>query len=340
MKTEYEFGSLRGTSISTDSVEKISGKNYDFVLLSSSWDQRCIEVSKRNDITSSKAVLLDFKGRDQHKYRDRHDPILKSYLKEISSEPIILSDYSENLRVYWKKIFDCVIETVKAKGRPINTFVDISTCPKYFSLGILSALFHLGICNTIDLFYCEGLYEQKNMNEMHANKKTFTFGKWETVPVPFSKNVHDPVKRKYYLVSVGFEGAKTMRIIRAKDPDRLSILFPDPGITKEYVKHCLKENRDLFESYRLTKKQIIRTNAADAILAWKKLSDFNLEMPEKENIHYLCCGTSPHSVALALRSITTGFATLLYRKPDRHSFIEVKPAGNYWQYTIKDLAIR
>ena len=339
IQTEYEFGSIHGASLCSNTPDSFAGKKYDFVMLSSSWDQRCIEITKRTDIVANKVILLDFIGRDQYGFRDLHDEKLKNYIKVISPEPIILKEESVNLKQYWKDIFTCLSDSVKSAGRPINALIDISSSPKYYVLGVLCALVKLGICKGVDLFYCEGLYKENAKNIISSSSKTFTFGKWDTVPIPFSKTVHDPTKRKYYLVSVGFEGAKTMHIVRAKDPDRLSVLFPEPGITKEYVKRCKRENSDLMESYNLPARQIIKTNAADAILAWKMLTNANLEEPENENIHYLCCGTSPHSVALTLRALTTGFATLLYRKPYGHSFLRVKPAGKYWQYSITDLAV-
>ena len=63
-----------------------------------------------------------------------------------------------------------------------------------------------------------------------------------------------------------------------------------------------------------------------------------MEREAQESVYYLCSGTKPHALALALRALCIGSPTVMYNLPERHSFVEVEPSGVYWTYGIEDLA--
>src|SRR6185437_15994620 len=79
--------------------------------------------------------------------------------------------------------------------------------------------------------------------------------------------------------------------------------------------------------------------AADAIAAWKVLETTASERPNMESSYYLCCGTKPHSLALALRAICIQHPTVLYSAPEKHNFVDVYRAGVYWNFRIQDVSV-
>jgi hypothetical protein len=138
-------------------------------------------------------------------------------------------------------------------------------------------------------------------------------------------------------VSVGFEGPKTLRAVTRADPDRVSLLFPSPGILPAYVEITRRSNEELVQEYRIPKVQIVEAPAADVIGAWKALDAASLDRPEAENSYYLCCGTKPHAVALALRAIALEYPAVLYNLPEEHKVHETEPAGTFWRFDIRDV---
>ena len=321
------------SEFSNNPINLIYG-TYDLGIIFPSWDNRCLELLKCTDLSFKNSILPIFSGKNSAKYSKLNQSKLIDYAKQNSNQTYSFEGESIDFNYIWQNLSKQIINQFIKNKSSLNIFLDLSTCPKYYAMSILSTCILRGIAKLITIFYSEGEYHIKT----DVNQNLFTAGKWDTIAIPSLKNIHDPGKRKYYLVSVGFEGAKTMQVISKKDPERISILFPDPGVKKEYVSIAESENEILFNKYKVPDKEIIRAPAGDAIMAWKKISERSPERPNDENIHYLCCGTKPHALALSLRAIARSNATVLYRKPNSYQYVDVKPIGQYWRYDIKDIS--
>jgi hypothetical protein len=190
------------------------------------------------------------------------------------------------------------------------------------------------LAEKVTVFYAEGTYKKNREDHEFA----FTGGRWRTVPVPYLSGLCDPGKERFYLVSVGFEGSKTMRVVTRADPDRVSVLFPNPGIADEYVKISRDANSALIQSYCIPKEQIIEAEAGDAIAAWKRLAEVNPDRPQDEGSYYLCCGTKSHAIALALRALALENPAVLYNLPEEHKVHETEAAGTFWKFEITDVS--
>jgi hypothetical protein len=194
----------------------------------------------------------------------------------------------------------------------------------------------MGLAQTVTVLYAEGKYGQAPVPL--TMDYPFTVGHWQALPIPFLFGHAFPTKKKHFIVSVGFEGRRTARVLSKEDPDRVSILFPKPGVRKGYVEQAWERNSETIKEYRIPKSNIINAPAGDAIAVWKSLAEARLERPGLEEVSYLCCGTKPHSLGMALRAACLDFPTVLYNRPEAHSFVDVSPTGVYWQYDIRDLS--
>ena len=153
--------------------------------------------------------------------------------------------------------------------------------------------------------------------------------------MPGLEGEYDPAKARFYLLSVGFEGAKTLRVVTRADPDRVSVLFPEPGYFPEYSKRTRIDNDALLRRFRVPRDQVVCATAADAIGAWEALHRNNVERPDLENSYYLCCGTKPHSIALALRAAALRTPAVVYNVPEEHKVVQIRAAGLYWRFNIE-----
>ena len=165
----------------------------------------------------------------------------------------------------------------------------------------------------------------------------FSYGHWKAVPVPFAQGEIRPGKSRHYVVSVGFEGPKTARVLTKADPDRVTILFPSPGVQRGYSALAASQNQRIIDDYKIPKENIIRADAADAIKAWAALNKRALSWRQDEEISFLCCGTKPHALALMLEALVSRKPAVLYNLPERHMFVDVEPNGRFWKFTISDL---
>jgi hypothetical protein len=140
-----------------------------------------------------------------------------------------------------------------------------------------------------------------------------------------------------YLVSVGFEGDKTLRAVSRADPDKVSILFAKPGVRPEYEALAAEANRDLMREFLVPKSRILNAPASDAIATWQTIATSRVHPEDSENSLYLCCGTKPHALALALNAIALGHPAVLYNVPEEHHVHTTGPGENFWTYEIRDV---
>ncbi len=261
--------------------------------------------------------------------------MLRAYANRVSNSSGIIRGASEDLNAVWGRLSDQLVSTFRQIGRPLSLLVDLSASPRFYSLGLLAYGIGQGLVRKVTFLYAEATYQDPLSGR---TSEVFTTGRWETVPIPLLLGECDPEKGRHYMVSVGFEGSKTLRVVTRAEPDHVSVLFPDPGYENEYVATTTRKNSELIEQFSVPESRIVRRSAGDSIAAWEAMGRNNLDEPEKYNNYYICCGTKPHSLALALRAMALGHPTVLYNKPDRHRESIITPSGKYWRFDIVDLS--
>lgn len=330
----FRQGFIRGISIKSDNVNNLIDDRYNVMILCSSWDQRCKCIIEAERLKADLGILLLFDKKDPWGLREKHDRLLEGYISKNTNAFKKLEGRSEDLKGIWTKLYAHIQEASLKYSAGIDICIDISTLPRYYFLAVIATCFKLGLANKITVFYSEGEYQKRERIQQHAFKE----GAWQAVVVPGLSGHWDPNKQKYYLSSVGFEGIKTLRVITRAEPQRVSILFPEPGFKEEYVTTAEKANSTLIHRYNIPDKEIVKSHAGDAIGAWRALDEFSLEKPLKENTYYLCCGTKPHALALGLRAFCLEHPHVIYFVPETHKPSHILPNGVYWRYDIFDLS--
>jgi hypothetical protein len=332
MKTVFRQAYLIGESNRSDHQGVLNGQ-YDLMILSSSWDGRSICITSENDVRAKHSILLLFDFRDNSGLRDKHDKMLIDYCNKKSEFTNPIRGHSIDIENIWSQIYAKITEIAGDLRRPLRVLMDISSCPRYYFCAATAVGFSQALVENMTFLYAEGKYPDSPSDREIA----FTGSRWKTVAIPGLFGEFEPEKKRFYLVSVGFEGWKTLRVISRQDPDRISVLFPDPGFVLDYPERTHRNNKDLLTQYQIPDEQIVRAHAGDAIAAWKELSVKGVERPLKENVFYLCSGTKPHSLALTLRAITLGYPAVLYNLPDEHVVVPMEPNGKFWIYTVSDV---
>ena len=327
---------LKGASQNFANINEAVRGDYDLLIAATSWDSRCLSLTQASHLKAHFGINVIFDMKDDIGLRGKHDRQVTGYLRSQSTEFSQVTGKSTDISELWIRLYSLIRQIFATSNTPLKVFLDLSTCPRVYALAIVGACIRAGIASHITIFYAEGVYKRKPNSA--GDTYAFSSGSWEIVQVPFFEGEFDPGKRKYLLVSVGFEGLKTLQVVNKEDPDRISILFPDPGVIGKYAKETKAANRELLTLYKVPSEQIIRAAAGDAIAAWKALDTASVENPEAENTSYLCCGTKPHAIALGLRALTIGYPAVLYRVPERHEVLEVLPSGKFWLFEIEDLS--
>lgn len=335
----FRDGVLCGESFRSASTEALVEKNYDIAFFVSSWEERCLCFAQSEGWMTESAVLLLFSDKDKGGARDKHDAILQTHVRTSAKSVSVVTGRSIDIDIVWESIFNHILTMYKQKKRPLRILLDSSTCPRYYALAIVGACMTEGITEKISVAYAEGTYPDQTTGRHGAEEIKLTDGHWKAVAIPYYEGSYSPRKNRFYLTSVGFEGWKTLRVVSRADPDRVSVLFPDPGFKPEYAERTKEANKDLIKLFCIPNDQIVSAAAGDAIGAWNALTDASLERKDSENAYFLCCGSKPHSLALGLRALALGYPAVLYNLPEGHSAVSVVSNGVFWRYDLKSSTV-
>lgn len=336
MTSSFRYAHLVGDATQSSDVADLLRDEFDVMLLVPSWDTRCLSVAGAKPLSANQGIVVLLAGRDKQGLRDRHDAQLASFASEHARTTAFVSGEANGVQGLWNTLREGLAVHRERHGKPLRLLMDISTCPRYLFLAVLAWAMSPGMCQSISFFYTEANYpsEPKGQIERH---EIFTKGRWNTIPIAGLEGVWNPGHPDLFFVSVGFEGAKTLRTVSTYDPDRVEVLLPDPGFKPEYPIRTWESNKAFFELYGVTKERVVRAPAGDAIAAWRALSERALER-EEENVYYVCCGTKPHALAMGLRAAVLPRAAVLYNLPDARMVVNVQPGELFWRYDITNVA--
>lgn len=332
---EFQEGSLAAVSYCSPTVPPLLDCEFDMLIVVSSWEERVRSVLSSPNLRALASVLVLYDEVDPDGLRLLNDGMLELFLRRRSKFTTILRRSAVDLAGTWNGLLTSVVTCCKDLGRPIRILLDATTCQRYHILALIAKGFELGLVRHLSLFYASGEYPDKS-EEMEL---VFGDGTWRSIPVPGLEGEYGPGRRLGYYVSVGFEGYKTLRAVARADPDRVVILFPDPGTKPGYAIRTEEANARLIEEYAVDPEAIVRAQADDAISAWQAMATANLENTREENMVFLLNGTKPHSIAMGLRAIALRNPAVLYSVPEAYHVVDIRATGTFWRYDIQSLTI-
>lgn len=326
---KFTAGSITGTAQTSADPSLVAGK-YDLVIATSSWDRRCLSLTETG-ATAAAACLVLFEEVDDQGLRQEHDDVLRDFLADAAESTHTVRGSAVDLEGVWAQIAEVVLNEYRKKRKPLTILCDLTTSPRFFSLGLLGATIGYGTASTLTYLYTEGKYPNRD----DRYEITFKKGIWSTHAIPgFHRLVH-PTRKNRYVVSLGFEGAKTLRVVMRADPDEVVAVLPDPAMRPEYVARALEDNHLLIEDFIGDPDNLIRAQAGDPVAVWREVS---AHTPAKDrNVFYLCSGPKPHSLGLALQALASEEGLLLYNLPEQHMVVDVEPANVFWRYSVESL---
>jgi hypothetical protein len=332
----YSAGYLRGKSFYSSNLDDIATGTYDLAILVPSWDRRSVCITRATNFRAKLGIVVVFDDRDDKGMRDAHDPLVLGFAGRACETVSILRGSTASLEQLWSDVLSLIVKLHGQLRRPLRIFVDGSACTRYLLLGVVATTLSSGLASDVSAMYAEGTYiPSDGLDE----RIVFTDGQWKSLPIPGLEGKYRPGLGRFYLVSIGFEGWKTMRAVTRADPDRVSILHGNPGTKSEYTNKSLLENAPLIEHFQVPSAQIVQAPAGDAIAAWSALSIASVERPQDENCYFLCSGTKAHSLALGLRAMSLQSPAVIYNLPEAHRVLPIEPNGRFWRFDIRSLTV-
>lgn len=335
--SEFSDGVIKAKSRNGTNSSELWNGFFDFAIIGTSWDKRCTSITKCTNLTFKTVVeVVPFDIEPIESLAENHQNV-SEFCRANSSYFHTMEAKTSNLPETLAEIKRCLwlaIGNVDRK-QAARVFIDISTCPRYFTLAILSEAFRSGLVEEIFVAYSEGVYPDAAPSYEGLEDISFTDGAFHAVPIPGFFGEFEPSKRDFFLVSTGFDGWKTLNLLIRKEPERVAALVASPGVSPDYERRALAANAALFSRFGIQEDRMIKAAAGDAIEAWKNITTMNLEHFDEENVNYLCSGNKAHSLALALRAIAKQSPAVLYNRPTKHLPSNVECSGVFWSYSIQ-----
>jgi len=332
-KSIFEGAFLSCTSRFAPVLDDVLLGEYDLGVFGSSWDSRAISMERVQGVSVGRGIGVFYDLRDDAGLRDHHDPIVTAFVNRVSDRPYRVEGSSHEWSDLWEKLLAELYAEHSRVRRPLRMLINLATCPRILSLGLIATGLRSGLLSSVSAFYVEADYVRPESDPQIV----FTGGRWSTVPIPGLEGWEDPAKRRrFYLVSVGWDSEQTLREVEAADVDRLSLLMAGNDEKMDYVREAEERNAELIRRYSIPKEQILRVNPYDAIEGWRELANARVDERDDESVYYLCCGTKPLSLSLALRALELDHPTVLYVVPERHTVIATKMRPRCWVFEICD----
>lgn len=338
--TEFSDGLISAKSSWAHSANELWKGYFDFALLGASWDKRSAVIAGCTQLKFGSVVILKPPSHGTTDLLSRHYSTIKKYCFGISDRVSTIDSDPKLINEELKSIRDAFLNEIAKPNRsiPAKVFIDTSTCPRYFTLALLAEAFRSGLTASITLGYAEGKYPIASPSYNDLEEISFTEGALQAMPIPGFFGEFEPSKAKLFLVSLGFDGWKTLNLLIRKEPERVVALLASPASATGYEERALVANAALIDRFGLDQSLILKAPAGDAVSAWKTISQLNVEHFDSENVFYLCSGNKPHSIAFALRAMSKEFPALLYNRPERHMPVDIDVAGVFWSYVVTPVA--
>ncbi len=336
MSSTFRHGILAATSSTAQSVGSFAIRSYGISVLAAGWDSRCLSILDAPEFRTEFAILIRFLDKGTTGASQAHERSLEAFLATRAHTVRLVDGDSRDIDGFWRRLrAELVNAWLDIGGGPTSCLLDLTSCPRYLTLGCLAFGVNRGMWTECTCLYRE--VEYQSQDEELLQHEMFTQGRWSPIYLPDLTGTYSPGAPSHTYVSVGFEGSKTLKLVAGLEPDRVSVLFPDPGFLPSYPGRTKQNNDELLRTFAIPDDQIVRAPAGDAVAAWKAMTEAAIERPE-ENTFYLCCGTKAHSLAVALRAMALQ-KTVVYARPDRHRESTIVPGNQVWMYEIHDVTV-
>jgi hypothetical protein len=317
------------TESSSENAEELASGEYDLVILSASWDPRCLSVLRTDEIAAGQAVLLSFADKGSSGACVQHERALRAYGKKIAGEVGTVNIDSHDPMASWLALRRVFVECYKRVGRPISVLVDLTSTPRYITLSLLGFGGRSGLLSRYTAIYATAS-RYETLGKPDDGSIEFTRGRWYPSPIVGLGRPREAATRLHLVVSGGFEGAKTRKLTEALEPDRVSLVISAPGTSLENEKRAMEENRALVEAYRIPPEQIVGTPPFSLRETVERIQDLSLPTGSGDELRpeataYLLCGMKPHALAMAIASFNVDVTAVFYALVDSH--VETRGVG-------------
>lgn len=301
----------------------------DFAIIFNSYESRALEYAnlfKENQI--KKALLVNFQSDKAIKasnYEKNKEFLAKITENEILTlEDIDIFNYYDNIQNILENIpKDCIFYGAK-------WFIDITGEPSIYSIALIKGIKQLFPSPQLLLLNVSGIYESQP-DKTHTH---FSEGFKEDIRVPFYEGTPDYSKPWKYIFLLGFEGERSLSILKMNEPASCEVVVARPGYEEEYDNVPLEQNECFLYELSCKEDDIIYADVGDIISLSNTFEDIYIKIKGDMNLCIIPLGPKPHALAAGIFGIMHPEISIMYQVPNKYYLKESKRGKNIWLYKI------
>lgn len=301
----------------------------DLAIIFNSYESRALEycnLFKNNQI--KKALLINFQSDKEIKAINLKKN--RNFLESIVSENIVeitdldIFNYYENIQL--------IISNIPSESLFYGAkwFIDITGEPSIYSVSLLKSIKQLFPSPLLLMLNVSGIYATES-NRTHTH---FSEGIREDIRIPFYEGNPDYSKPWKYIFLLGFEGERSLSILKLNEPASCEVVVAQPGYEEQYAEEPIKKNECFLRELSYEKDDIIYTDIGDVISLINIFNGIYLETKKEMNLCIVPLGPKPHALAAGLFGIINPEISIMYQVPHKYYLKESKRGKYMWLYKI------
>lgn len=308
---------------------------YDFALLAGSWDARSTMVTHSEVLIGDALVLTLPVGM----YSDRQQAYQASVLEFAKRHSANSTEFDATRAQPFstlRRVAAELVASAKRAARPLRLLVDLAGTSRYASLGILGWSLRTGLAAEVDFTYGAST-GYAPIEERDQEDYVFRSGQWLPTAIPGLGRSPQPGARQRLIVSAGFEGRRTRRLVDLLEPDEIVVVSSDSP--SEANNAVLKEQCKLLEGAlpptRFSELRVPLDEvdvAAYQIQSLSSNADSPIDGSRANSI--LLTGPKSTSLACAIAALRSDITNVFYVQSERHEEVDVLGVSTYFRFTV------
>ncbi|MFI2842022.1 hypothetical protein [Mycolicibacterium sp. PDY-3] len=315
--------------------------SFDLVVVGASWDKRCRTVIDSDGLNADSVMIIRYASAGTSGTSSTSYKLLESYFSiRTQRSPVVLSIDSALMIETWTEIRTALVHTYAELGRPLHIAIDLSSVPRYISMGLLGFGYKSGCAARMTFWYTAAKnYRALSDVERAADSSAFTLGAWLPQPIPALSKPTSGSAPMRLLISTGLEGSLTLGLVDDLEPARVQLVYSS-GNDPSLIARVREENSILESEYFIQDGDTLTWSLFDVegltgqII--KSLTTICVDQHDRrlEN-SLLICGSKTHALAFAIAACQTDVKNVFFGLAESRREVTGDPIGPFFRCDLR-----
>ncbi len=310
------------------SENSILEETYDLGILFNSYDSRSLEYANLFEFKSFKnAIIVSFQS-DKKQKAENLNKHKTNAARICEKPPIIISDI--DIFNYHANI-SAILNKIPREALSINSkwFIDISGVPIIYTISLLKyikRIFPSPILHCIN-------YSGEYVDNVPSHNQ-FSEGYSKDIYIPYYEGNPDFSKPWKYIFLLGWEGTRSLAILKKCEPDSVGVIITKPGYKMGYEGKVLTNNKSFLMECDVPDKDYIYVDAGNPVQIIREIEALYTKSKDIFNICIVPLGVKPHGLGAGIFGCINNDVSIMYQVPKKYKLHEIKRGEKVWLYKI------